>query len=258
MFGEERAGLSTLPDGRLLRDAIAADPERWLGPGATETRLLVKLLDAGQRLPVHAHPDGAFAREHLRLPCGKAEAWLIIEPAPLWLGFRKDDDLATLDDEALLERMHELHPRRGEWIYVPAGTPHAIGAGAFIVEVQEPCDASVLLEWSFLGLTRDDAMLGLPVATALTSVRAAAVDPSPWRSTGRTPNEADAFFRAEVTGPGPLERGYAVVVGLEGEGRLATEGGDTPLSAGDVVVVPFAAGEAETTGVTAVVCRPPA
>ena len=258
LFGEERAGLSSLPDGRLLRDAIAADPVRWLGPGRRETRLLVKLLDAGQRLPVHVHPDGAFARDHLGLACGKAEAWLVVEPGPLWLGFRDDHDLANLDDDAMLERMHELRPARGEWIYVPAGVPHAIGAGVFIVEVQEPCDASVLLEWSYLGLTRDDAMLGLPLETALASVLRDAVDPTPWRSMGRTPHEADAFFRAEVKEPGPLERGYAVVVGLDGSGRLSTEGGGVELAAGDIAVVPFAAGEGETTGVTAAVCRPPA
>lgn len=258
MFGETTAGLSTLPDGCLLRDAIAADTERWLGPGRTDARLLVKLLDAGQRLPVHAHPDGAFAREHLRLPCGKAEAWLILEPGALWVGFRDDDELPALDDAAMLERMHELHPERGEWVYVPAGVPHAIGDGVFILEVQEPCDASVLLEWSYLGLTREQAMLGLPLESALASVRADAVDPAPWRSSGRTPHAADAFFRAEVTEPGALERGYAVVVGLEGSGRLSTEGGEVELGAGDVAVVPFAAGEGETAGVTTVVCRPPA
>jgi mannose-6-phosphate isomerase len=258
MFGEDRVGLSTLPDGRLLRDAIAADPRRWLGPGRTEARILVKLLAAGQRLPVHVHPDGAFARRHLGLPCGKAEAWLVLEPGPLWLGFRDDDELGKLDDDAMLERMHEIHPQRGEWIYVPAGTPHSIGAGVFIAEVQEPCDASVLLEWSYLGLTRESAMLGLPVETALTSVRTAGIDPAPLRRMRRTPQAADAYFRAEVAEPGPLGRGYTVVIGLEGSGRLSTDGGDLDLGKGDVAVVPFAAGDGETTGVTTVVCRPPA
>ncbi|WP_231560250.1 hypothetical protein [Microbacterium hominis] len=39
---------------------------------------LVKLLDAGQRLPVHAHPDDAFAAAHLGRAHGKAEAWYIL------------------------------------------------------------------------------------------------------------------------------------------------------------------------------------
>ncbi len=70
--GETRTGLTVLPDGVLLRDAVAADPVRWLGAAhahrwGSDTRLLVKLLDAGQRLPVHAHPDDAFAWTHGQL-----------------------------------------------------------------------------------------------------------------------------------------------------------------------------------------------
>src|SRR5829696_5806015 len=58
-FGDPDHGLSRLADGTLLRDAVSADPVGWLGrddgdPG--DTGLLVKMLDAGQRLPVHVHP----------------------------------------------------------------------------------------------------------------------------------------------------------------------------------------------------------
>ena len=64
-------GLSALPDGTLVRDAIEADPEAFLGPEhvarfGADPALLVKLLDAGQRLPVHFHPDRAFAGARAR------------------------------------------------------------------------------------------------------------------------------------------------------------------------------------------------
>ena len=72
LFGESERGLSRLPDGSLVRDALAADPRDGWAPtmpraSAPSPALLVKLLDAGERLPVHHHPDGAFAREHLGL-----------------------------------------------------------------------------------------------------------------------------------------------------------------------------------------------
>ena len=68
-FGAAPAGLTTLPDGRLLADAIAADPAWWLGPArGPELTILVKLLDAGQRLPLHVHPDREFAKAHLGSP----------------------------------------------------------------------------------------------------------------------------------------------------------------------------------------------
>ena len=82
-YGMDVDGLSRLPDGRYLRDAVEADPEAWLGPrhrayfGSSPT-LLVKLLDAGERLPVHVHPPRSFAYRHLGSRHGEAEAWVVL------------------------------------------------------------------------------------------------------------------------------------------------------------------------------------
>src|SRR5690349_1517257 len=92
------SGLTALPDGRLLRDAITADPSAWLGDAhaaryGADAALLVKLLDAGQRLPVHVHPSRSFARSHLASPHGKTEAWIVLDAAAdavVHLGFRRD------------------------------------------------------------------------------------------------------------------------------------------------------------------------
>ncbi|KID83085.1 proteinrelated to Mannose-6-phosphate isomerase [Metarhizium guizhouense ARSEF 977] len=60
-FATASIGYSRLPDGTLLTDAVSSEPEKWLGAEhlvkyCAGTKILVKLLDAGQRLPVHAHP----------------------------------------------------------------------------------------------------------------------------------------------------------------------------------------------------------
>jgi mannose-6-phosphate isomerase len=60
-----------------LKAAIEKQPQAWLELTHVErfgvdTRLLVKLLDAGQRLPVHAHPYFSFAVEQLGRAHGKA------------------------------------------------------------------------------------------------------------------------------------------------------------------------------------------
>ncbi|MGH2765209.1 MAG: mannose-6-phosphate isomerase, partial [Actinomycetota bacterium] len=84
VFGSETMGVSTLPDGRTVREALVSDPEAFLGSEHTERfgaemGLLVKLLDAGQRLPVHCHPGREFARRHLDCPYGKTEAWIVVD-----------------------------------------------------------------------------------------------------------------------------------------------------------------------------------
>ena len=169
-------------DGRhvLVRDLLDEDPEAIAGPivrvaGAT-TGLLVKLLDAAVRLPVHAHPTRAFARRHLGTWFGKTEAWIVLatrtvegEPAPhVRLGFRRDvgrgELRALIEDERTPELLELLHHRPiapGDAWLVPAGIPHAIGAGALILELQEPSDASILAETAGVPIGADDAHLGL-------------------------------------------------------------------------------------------------
>ena len=181
-------GSSRLTDGRLFADVVAADHEGWTGSaagapgaGAADTGLLVKLLDAGQRLPVHVHPTREFARAHLHSCYGKSEAWYVIavegdDPA-VWVGWRDDVDPTELaaridaqDSDWMLDRLNKIIVRPGDGILVPAGEPHATGAGVFVVEVQEPTDFSILLEWSVTSATRDESHLDLGFDLALRAV----------------------------------------------------------------------------------------
>lgn len=84
--GEPEVGLSRTAEGGLFADLVAADRAGWTGaqsggPGAgpADTGILVKLLDAAQRLPVHVHPDRGFAGLQLHSCYGKTEAWYVLE-----------------------------------------------------------------------------------------------------------------------------------------------------------------------------------
>jgi mannose-6-phosphate isomerase len=92
--------MTRLDDGRLLSDAITNEPLTWLGEDhvaryGDDVMLLVKLLDAGQRLPVHAHPDGDFAASHVAAAHGKAEAWYILSPGTVYLPSPKTSRLKS-------------------------------------------------------------------------------------------------------------------------------------------------------------------
>ena len=229
---EPEAGLSRVADGPLLRDLIDEDPEAWLGRAhlerfGTSTGLLVKLLDAGERLPVHAHPGRAFARERLSSQFGKTEAWIVIatreEASEVWIGMRegveKDRYRAWIehqDTEALLGALHHVPVRAGDIVYVPAGVPHAIGAGVLIVELQEPTDFSIVAEWKGFPIDPDDAHLGMGWDLALD-----AFDLDARQSALGLPDEAAAFFWADELPEAPGR--FGVVIVLEGEGEIEGE-----------------------------------
>jgi mannose-6-phosphate isomerase len=247
---EPLAGLSQLDDGSLLRAAIAADPRGWLGPdaGRGSTGVLVKLLDAAERLPVHFHPDRAFAREHFGSDFGKTEAWIVLatreEESEVWIGMRERVERETYrgwidrqERERLLGSLHRVPVRAGDVIFVPAGTPHAIGAGALIAELQEPTDFSIVCEWDGYPIAAEDSHLGLGWDVAID-----ALELEPQEPVLGLPDAARAFFWADER-PEPAGR-FAVWIVLEGSGRIAGE----PARSGDCFAVPAAADRIKVDG----------
>lgn len=282
--GESPSGMTVLADGTLLAGAIAADPVHWLGPAhvaafGTDPMLLVKLLDAGQRLPVHAHPDRAWAAAHLGAAHGKTEAWYVLSAGEVHLGLARDlgaIELAGIVDRqdaaALLAAMHRLTVAPGDIVHVPAGVLHAIGEGILLVELQEPEDLSILAEWD--GFAIDGAAgghLGVGFAEALTAVENTArtradVEALVHRAgtdTPLLPADADAFFRIErhlVRGPVELAPGFAILVVLGGEvGIRSGESGTQLLPRGSTALLPHATGSVTLDGAGELLaCRPPA
>jgi mannose-6-phosphate isomerase len=287
LFAEGGDGLTVLPDGRRLVDALEDDPIGWLGEAhlgrhGASPGLLVKLLDAGERLPVHSHPDREFAARHLVCAHGKSEAWIVVAAVPgarVWVGFHDDVDVTHLaelvqaQDERLLALLNGFEVQRGDAILVPAGQPHAIGEGVLVVELQEPTDFSVMLEHERFGLDAEHAWLGLTQQVALESVAMTALGPDDiaalrtrWLGgsgvRSALPAEASKYFTAEVvdTGDGParLDAGFSVLVVVDGTGSLRSARHDpVPLTVGQTFLVPHAVGDLVVDGaVTVLRCSP--
>ena len=285
---EAAVGLTRLPGGppdggRLLRDAIARDPTAWLGQAhvaafGADPRLLVKLLDPGQRLPVHGHPDDAWAAAHLSRRHGKAEAWCILAPGEVFVGLRESitpermlDLVHAQDTETLLGLLHRREVVAGDTVYVPPGVLHAIGEGVLLAEVQQPEDLSIVLEWrgfdldgatdGHLGVGFDEAVGALEL-TARTDAEVDALITSDLPNGSLLPAEAARYFRADryrFSGRQRLEKGYAVLVVIDGALEVGFVGRRLQVVAGDTLLVPYAAGPLELTGsATVLVFRPPA
>ncbi|MBO9602016.1 MAG: class I mannose-6-phosphate isomerase [Novosphingobium sp.] len=129
---------------RLPAPFVAAAGERigeiWFEPPAGLNGLLVKYLFTGDKLSVQVHPGGA---------AGKEECWLVLDAQPgavLGIGFLAEHSAEALRAAALdgsIEQMLYWHPvSAGDFVYLPAGTVHAIGAGISLVEVQQNNDVT--------------------------------------------------------------------------------------------------------------------
>ena len=283
----------------LAEDAAAIVGQELVAIAGATPGVLVKLLDAGVRLPVHAHPDRTFARSHLGSYFGLAEAWIVAatrdagdpEGPCVWLGFKRElsreellDAIERQDTEALLAAMHRRPTDGGDVWFVPPGTPHAIGAGVFIVEIQEPSDFSIVAETRGLPIDRDDAHLRLGWDVSVDAIDRAGHDDA-WvealRHAGRRPPVlgdgwvrrpltdvlADPYFRAEslsISGraagiwPDPS---WLVAIVMDGMGRVSAGGGTLDVRRGDAFGVPAAVlpdlAIESTTELQLIACRPP-
>ncbi len=276
-------GLSTVEvDGRTrtLAEVLAQDPEAVAGReivaryGPT-TALLVKLLDAGSRLPIHGHPSRDFAGRVLHSQFGKAEAWIVLatrqipgQPSPrVWLGFREEvsrdqlfDWVVRQDIEALRAAMHEFEVRPGDAVFVRPGLLHATGAGVFLIEAQEPTDFSVTAEHAGYPIAPQDAHLGLGWDTMLDCFDRDALDiaalealrPSPtriggdgtrgWLEEDLLGEQSHPYFRVHrltVRGAAPWPHAgiFSVVIVTGGEGVAETTHGRLELRRGDTLTI---------------------
>lgn len=113
--------------------------------------LLIKFIDAREDLSVQVHPDDAMA-QRLGGVNGKTEMWYVLDAKPgarLANGFRKEIDPSIY--ESLVQtgeienELNFVEITPGETYFIPAGRVHAIGAGAFVAEIQQTSDATYRL-----------------------------------------------------------------------------------------------------------------
>ena len=154
-------GLSMLENGgSSFRDYLKEDPEGLLGKGRKETGMLMKLIDAAERLSVQAHPSREDAMRYFHSPFGKTECWHILggreingQKPYIYFGFQKHvtkekwaDLFYRQDIQGMLDCLHRIEVKPGETYLIRGGVPHAIGAGCFLAEIQEPTDLTLRTE----------------------------------------------------------------------------------------------------------------
>ena len=148
----------------LLTELIEQFPEELFGKkhlaafGKTPGFLL-KYLDSSIRLHIQCHPTIPFAQKYLNSDHGKTEGYYILGIRPgcegyIYLGFQRAPKpeefrqaVETQNSEGILKGFDKVKVKPGDCFIVPGGIPHAIGEGVFMVEIMEPTDFAVRVEF---------------------------------------------------------------------------------------------------------------
>lgn len=149
----EKEGLSLTENGKILRDIILENKEEMIGKRDTMS-LLFKLLDSSERLVIQGHPTKEFAKSHFNSDYGKTECWYILnDGGEVYIGFKEGITkeywkslFDSQDTEKMLDCLHKFNVKKGDFIFVKGGVPHAIGKNCFLAELQEPTDLMVIPE----------------------------------------------------------------------------------------------------------------
>lgn len=146
--------------GQTLRDLLAEYGDEILGKRGQDGRfpLLIKLLDCARWLSLQVHPDDRLAVE-LEGPgfVGKTEAWHILEAeaqAEIIAGIKAGSDPAALAEAVhgnrdILEFVERHRVGKGDTVFMPARTIHALGPGLLVYEVQQTSDVTYrVFDWN--------------------------------------------------------------------------------------------------------------
>ncbi|MBI2808075.1 MAG: class I mannose-6-phosphate isomerase [Planctomycetes bacterium] len=238
--------------GVTLRELMAQYRDDLLGPAGERHHVfpwLIKLLDAHDNLSVQVHPDDEAVQRLWPGESGKTEAWYVLEAAPgsrIWAGLKPGvgarELRAALEAGTVADCLHSFTPAPGDFVFIPAGTVHALGGGILLAEIQQTSDATFrLFDWN----RRDAAGQPRPlnVEQALASIHWDAGPIEPIRADDKkhrlvicTYFEIERFNAAEtfrLAGQGRMQAWMVVA----GHGRFAN--GEFFLP-GDVWILPSA------------------
>jgi mannose-6-phosphate isomerase len=135
--------------GKTLHELWSEHREEIFGdvPETPRFPLLIKILDAREKLSLQVHPPQNVASRLGGEP--KSEFWYVAAADPdaeLFLGFRepmtRDRFEERLRDGTVTDRVHRIAVQRGDAVFLPAGRVHAVGAGNLLIEIQQNSDTT--------------------------------------------------------------------------------------------------------------------
>lgn len=152
-------GMSIIKNGPLkgetLDEVIDLFGKDILGEKYDRFPLLIKLIDANDKLSIQVHPDDEYSKR-VENQLGKTEMWYVIDAkdgAKLVYGLKKGTTKESLkkalEENTVEELLNFVPVEKGDIIFIPSGTVHAILDGLLLAEIQQNSDITYrLYDWN--------------------------------------------------------------------------------------------------------------
>lgn len=246
--------------GKTLGEALEAEGKAVWGKRAERFPafpVLIKLIDAAKDLSVQVHPSDEYALKN-EGEYGKTEMWYVVDRAPgafLYAGFKrevsKEEFQQSIADNTVTDLLNKIPVEKGDSIFIPAGTVHAIGAGLLVAEVQQNSDLTYrVYDYGRLGADGKPRELHIEKAVRVAETKPPKEGVVHNSDAAKVRIAACEYFTADVVNVPACssilvdENSFAALLCLDG----SVKAGDMELKAGECAFVPAGFGEMPLSG----------
>lgn len=249
--------------GKTLIEYLNEEGMEVLGTNCRRFRefpILTKFIDARNNLSIQVHPDNAYALHH-EGQYGKTEMWYVLDAEPgafLYYGFKKkiskEEFEERIRNNTLLDVLYALPVHKGDVVFIPSGTLHAIGKGILIAEIQQNSNVTYrIYDYGRVGRDGKPRQLHITQAVAVTKLEPAEKPVNQYPHLG----DCDYFTVDKLDLDGVLTRRMQGNVGkesflsiliLDGEGTISCRGEKVSYHKGDSIFLPADSGNWEIEG----------
>ena len=250
--------------GKTLNEAIEAEGKSVLGSNNADKPdfpILIKLIDAKEKLSVQVHPGDEYARR-VENENGKTEAWYILDAAPgaqLVYGVKRKISRKAFSESIRRKEVETVlnfvNVKPGDVVFIPSGMLHAIGAGIFLAEVQQSSNTTYrVYDYDRPGKDGKPRELHIEKATDVVDLTVPSADFAPQGEPMITNGAEKTYltgcryfkmYSLNVNGAyedSASDESFVSLLVLSGEGELRCGEQKLPLTKGSSVFIPAGKG----------------
>lgn len=268
-------GMNIIKNGQLegnsLLDLISEYKEKVLGIKVYEKYgvyfpLLIKFIDANDKLSVQVHPDDDYAKL-IGEKNGKNEVWYIIDAkkdAKLIYGLKenvsREDFISAIKSNKICETLNEVYVKPGDCIYIPSGTVHAIMDGILLAEIQQNSNTTFrIYDWDRYDSHGNKRELNIDKALDVINFNNKALLKKDYEKVFSKNYTITKLLRSEYFNVDELlindiyksntaKDSFMVLLNINGSGKILWDCKDESINPGDTLLLPAFLGDFEIKG----------